>query len=75
MKTMTCKELGGACDKEFTANTFEELVMMSKMHGMEMFQQQDVAHMAVIAEVTKLMSDPDAMEAWMKEKKALFDSK
>ncbi len=25
MKTMTCKQLGGACDKAFSANTFEEL--------------------------------------------------
>ena len=25
MKTMTCKQLGGACDKEFHANTFEEI--------------------------------------------------
>ena len=25
MKTMTCKQLGGACEKEFHANTFEEI--------------------------------------------------
>ena len=25
MKTMTCKQLGGACDIEFTANSFEEI--------------------------------------------------
>ena len=38
MKTMTCNQLGGACDKEFQANTFEEISEMSKNHGMEMFQ-------------------------------------
>jgi hypothetical protein len=44
MKTMTCKELGGACDLEFHANTFEEIAKMSKKHGMEMFHiGQDVA--------------------------------
>ncbi len=30
MKTMTCKQLGGACDKEFQANTFEEMAELSK---------------------------------------------
>ena len=40
MKTMSCKELGGACDKVFHANTFEEIAEMSKQHGMEMFQKK-----------------------------------
>ena len=30
MKTMTCRQLGGACDKEFRANTFEEIAEQSK---------------------------------------------
>ena len=38
MKTLTCKQLDGACDKEFNANTFEKIAEMSKKHGMEMFQ-------------------------------------
>ena len=41
MKTMTCKQLGGACDKEFHANSFEEMAELSKRHGMEMFQKGD----------------------------------
>ena len=41
MKTMTCKQLGGACDKEFNANTFDEIAEMSKMHGKEMFKIGD----------------------------------
>ena len=32
MKTMTCKELGGACDKEFHANTFENFAKVGKVH-------------------------------------------
>ncbi len=74
MKVMTCKQLGGACDKEFRANTFEELVEMSKLHGMEMFQQQDPAHMAVIVEVSAIMADPAAMQKFFDEKRALFNS-
>ena len=26
MKTMTCKQLGGACNKTFSADTFDEIV-------------------------------------------------
>jgi len=32
---MTCNQLGGACEKEFRAETFEEMAKMSKQHGME----------------------------------------
>ncbi len=45
MKTMTCKLLGGACDKEFNANSFEEMTELSKKHGMEMFQKGDEKHL------------------------------
>ena len=37
MKKMTCKQLGGACDKIFSGNTFEELANQSKAPGKEMF--------------------------------------
>ena len=42
MKTMTCKQLGGACDLEFNANTFDEMAELSKNYGMEMFQQNEL---------------------------------
>ena len=42
MKSMTCNQLGDACEKAFHAETFEEIAEMSKQHGMEMFQKQDV---------------------------------
>ena len=47
MKTMTCKQLGGACDEAFSANTFDEIVNMSKNHGMKMFKQKDKRHLKV----------------------------
>jgi len=37
MKTMTCRQLGGACDVEFHAETFQKMARLSKQHGMEMF--------------------------------------
>jgi predicted small metal-binding protein len=74
MKTMTCKQLGGACDVAFQADSFDELMQQSKLHGMAMFQQQDVQHMAAIQQAMMLMADPAAMQAWMDEKRNEFDA-
>ena len=74
MKTMTCKELGGACDKEFHAETFEEIAELSKNHGTEMYQKNDEPHIKAMNEMMKLMSDPQAMQNWMNEKKNAFDA-
>ena len=74
MKIMTCKQLGGACDETFHANTFEELTELSKQHGMEMFQKQDAAHLESMAKIMQLMQSPQAMNAWMDERKLEFEA-
>jgi len=74
MKTMTCKQLGGACNIEFHANSFEEMVNLSKMHGMEMYQKQDPLHMDAMAQIQDLIQNPSAMQEWFDSKKKLFDS-
>ena len=74
MKTMTCKQLGGACEKEFQANSFSELVEMSKQHGMEMFMNQDAGHLDAINKVQALMQKPEAMQAWLEEKQAEYNA-
>jgi hypothetical protein len=71
---MTCKQLGGACDKEFHANTFEEIAEMSKRHGMEMFQQGDEEHLKAMNEMKKLMEIPGAMMEWFENKRKEFNS-
>jgi predicted small metal-binding protein len=35
MKTMTCRELGGPCDQELSANTWEEMVKTVTRHVMD----------------------------------------
>jgi hypothetical protein len=72
MKTMTCKQLGGACDKEFQATTFEEIVEISKNHGMEM--REDLDHQKAMQEMIELMGNPDSMKEWMENKKKEFDA-
>jgi len=73
MKTMTCKQLGGACEKEFKANSFEEIAEMSKLHGMDMFQKQDEAHLEAMSRIQKLMQNPEAMKDWFDNKKQEFE--
>ena len=74
MKTMTCNQLGGACDKAFTANSFEEIVEQSKLHGMEMFQKQDKDHLEAMNKVMVMMQDPSAMAEWFDSKQKEFEA-
>ena len=71
---MTCKQLGGACDIEFHASTFEEIAEMSKEHSMKMFQRGDEEHIKVMNEMKELMNDPEAMKGWMEGKQKEFDA-
>ena len=74
MKTMTCQQLGGACDHEFHANTFEEMAQLSQQHGKEMFAKGDKSHLNAMSEMQKLMQSPDAMQTWFQEKQREFDA-
>ena len=74
MKTMTCRQLGGACDKEFHAETFQEMAELSKQHGMEMYQVKDQAHMAAMGEMQEMMQQPEAMQQWFENKRKEFDA-
>ena len=69
---MTCKQMGGACDETFSAETFEEMADKSKLHGMQMIQNGDEAHMKVMGELAAMMQTPGAMEAFMEQKKKQF---
>lgn len=74
MKTMNCKQLGGACDREFHAGTFEEMAEISKKHAMEMFQKGDEAHLKAMNEMQELMKSPDLMNQWFEDRKEEFDA-
>ena len=74
MKKMTCKQLGGACDLEFQANTFDEIAELSKQHGTEMFHKKDEAHMEAMQQMQKLMQSPKEMQAWFAGKKKAFEN-
>lgn len=72
MKMMTCMQLGGACDLEFRAETFEEMANLSQKHGKEMHEQQDSAHLEAMGKMGELMKDPEEMKAWFESKRQEF---
>jgi predicted small metal-binding protein len=73
MKTMSCNQLGGACDLEFSATTFDEIAGMSQQHGKEMFGANDAAHMAAMGAMMELMKSGQ-MDAWMAARQAEFEA-
>lgn len=73
MKTMTCKQLGGACDLQFQAETFEEMAEKSKQHGMEMYQKGDEAHLKAMSKIQELMQSPEKMQEWFEGKRQEFE--
>lgn len=74
MKTMTCRQLGGACDMEFHASTFEAIATQSKQHGLEMYEKGDGAHLRALNIMKARMSSPGAMNIWFEAKRKEFDA-
>lgn len=74
MKIMTCKQLGGVCDKEFHAETLEEMAEMSKKHAMEMAEKGDKGHIEKMEEMKDLMSKPEAIKEWNEKIQKEFDA-
>ena len=74
MKTMTCKQLGGACDIKIQAATFGEMSELSMRHGIEMMQENDELHMKAIQNMKEIMQNPVTMNEWFAMKKAEFDA-
>lgn len=74
IKMMTCKQLGGACDLEFKAETFEEIAALSRAHAQKMIQQKDKAHGEAMQKMQQLMKSPDSMKIWMENKRRAFDA-
>ncbi len=75
MKTMTCRQLAGACDKEFHAETFDEIGEMSKRHAMEMASKGDQAHIDKMEEMkNNFMTKPEEVKEWFEKKQKEFEA-
>ncbi len=74
MKTMTCRQLAGACDEEFHAETFQEMGELSRTHAMEMAGKDDQGHIAKMDEMKEMMGKPGAVEEWFANMQKEFDA-
>jgi len=74
MKMMTCRQLGGACDEEFRASSFDDIASLSQQHGREMFRQEGPAHLEAMGRMQDLMKDPAAMDEWREQRRREFDA-
>lgn len=73
METMTCRQLAGACDLKFHAETFDEMAKVSQDHGTAMFAKKDALHLEAMNNMMQMMSNPNAMQKWMNGKRKEFD--
>ncbi|MDZ4722307.1 MAG: DUF1059 domain-containing protein [candidate division Zixibacteria bacterium] len=65
MKKITCKDLGGPCDKEITGNSFEEIGHNCRTHVEEQMNSGDEAHKAAVAKM--MNASPEEQKAMMAE--------
>ena len=73
MKSMTCIQLGGACEQVFSGETFDDLAAQSQQHGKEMYGTNDGSHMAAMGKMMELMKSGE-MDSWMAARKAEFEA-
>jgi hypothetical protein len=66
MRVMTCRELGGPCDKRLTASTWDEMVKTMTTHVME-------RHPATAKEMQKMHSEDP--RRWGREMKPKWEAK
>ena len=71
MKKLTCRDLGGPCDAEFTGDSIEEIGKKSREHVMEQMQKGDEAHLSAANNMRS--ATPEQQKAMMAEFKRKFD--
>lgn len=70
MKTMTCTQMGGPCDKAFHGNTGDEVIHMQDEHLKEMVAAGDEAHKPADADMRGRWKRPiSGMKWYLKVKK------
>ena len=71
MKKLTCRDLGGPCDAEFTGESFEEIGKKSREHVIEQMQKGDEAHLAAANKMRS--ATPEQQKVMMADFKKKFD--
>ena len=71
MKTLTCLDMGGPCDAEFVAATFEDIKKQNDDHVRDCLDKGDQAHASAAGRMND--STPEQQQAMMMEARRKFD--
>jgi predicted small metal-binding protein len=72
MKTMTCSQLGGACDLELHGETADEIIKAQDKHLNEVVTGGDQAHAQALKEMKGRWKHPIKGMGWYKKTKSDF---
>jgi len=72
METMTCRQLGGACDLELSADTADELIKAQDKHLREAVAAGDATHESALKDMKGRWKHPVKGMGWYKDTKRAF---
>jgi hypothetical protein len=72
MKTMTCKQMGGPCDKEFHGETADQVIKAQDKHLKETVAGGDTVHEEALAAMQGRWRNPIKGMGWYKQVKKDF---
>lgn len=72
MKTMTCRQLGGACDLALHGNTADEVIQAQDKHLKEVVAAGDEAHSSALDNMKGRWKNPIKGLGWYKSVKRDF---
>ena len=72
MKTMTCRQLGGACDLPLHGNTADEVIQAQDKHLKEVVAAGDEAHQSALKDMKGRWKNPIKGMGWYKNTKRDF---
>ena len=72
MKTMTCRQLGGACDLELRGETADEVIKAQDRHLREAVASGDTSHEKALDDMKGRWKHPIKGMGWYKDTKKSF---
>ncbi len=72
MKTMTCKQLGGACDFPLRGNTADEVIQAQDQHLKDTVGEGDEAHRRALSDMKGRWKRPISGMSWYRQTKRDF---
>jgi predicted small metal-binding protein len=72
MKTMTCSELGGACDLELRGATADEVIKLQDKHLKDVVASGDATHVDALNQMKGRWKHPVSGMKWYRNTKREF---